>query len=234
MDTNQANTPIPRLGDDEVLSRVLFRDGLILVFDKPSGIAVHKAGQGRHNLEQYFHLLRFGLPKAPALAHRLDRGTSGCLVLARHRVSAQRLQALFSQGKISKIYFAVVHGAITTDVGRIDLPLSKQSHAKGNWRMKADLDGSITAVTDYVVVMKTPNWSLLKLNPLTGRTHQLRVHCQAIGHPIMGDDIYGHSDGVHKLHLHAHQITIPLYPKKEPLVVTAAWPSHMPIVEKMS
>lgn len=217
-----------RMSDDEVLSRVLYRDGLILVLNKPSGIPVHPAGVCRHNLEQYFHLLQFGLPKPPVLAHRLDLGTSGCLVLARHAEAARKMQRLFTDGCVKKSYFAIVFGMVRSLEGRIDIPLKKQSQLKNNWRMKADSNGSITAITDYVVVDQTNEKTLLKLTPLTGRTHQLRVHCAALGHPILGDHVYGpKTEASRPLYLHAHSVEIPLYDKKAPIVVEAPFPSHM-------
>src|SRR5271170_7443890 len=110
-----------KLTDDEVQSRVLYRDGLILVFNKPSGIPVHKAGPKLHNLEQYFSYLQFGLKNPPNLAHRLDFGTSGCLVLARQAHGARIMQELFTKGRVKKSYLAVVHGQVAKDSGIIDI-----------------------------------------------------------------------------------------------------------------
>lgn len=219
-----------KMTDEEVLSRVLYRDALILVFNKPSGIPVHPANGNKHNLEHYFHLLQFGLPQAPVLGHRLDLGTSGCLVLARHKEAARRLMELFSQALVTKTYQALVEGTVIKDHGRIDIALSKQSPDKRHWWMKADKDGSIKAITDFRVIKRYNNMTLLELSPLTGRTHQLRVHCQALGHPIIGDYIYGPDPKKAmdlKLCLHAERIVVPLYPKKEPLVFTAPLPKHM-------
>jgi tRNA pseudouridine32 synthase/23S rRNA pseudouridine746 synthase len=219
---------INRLSNDELFSRVLYRDALILVLNKPAGIPVHKAGPGLHNLEQYFPILQFGLKRAPSLAHRLDRDTSGCLVLARHTQAARKMQELFSQGHVKKAYLAIVHGEVVTDRGRIDISLGRQSQQKSNWRMKPDPLGTITAITDYEVLKRSKDNTLLKLVPHTGRTHQLRVHCAALGHSIIGDTIYGvKGDKISHLHLHAHEIAIPLYPKKPPIVVSAPLPSHM-------
>ena len=94
-----------------MLARLLYRDGLMLVIDKPAGFAVHRGPKGGASLEDYFDALRFGLPRAPALAHRLDKDTSGCLVLGRHRKALALLGKLFKQGKIGKTYWAVVEGA---------------------------------------------------------------------------------------------------------------------------
>src|SRR6516165_10941472 len=103
--------------------RVLYRDGLILVIDKPAGIAVHPGPGGGPDLESGFEALRFGLPHAPALAHRLDRDTSGCLVLGRHPKALAHLGLLFKHGKIGKTYWGVVEGSPDADQGTIDLAL---------------------------------------------------------------------------------------------------------------
>ena len=105
---------------EEMVSRLLYRDGLMLVIDKPAGFAVHRGPKGGESLEDHFDALRFGLPRAPALAHRLDRDTSGCLVLGRHRKALAQLGRLFKTGAIDKTYWAVVEGAPETDEGAIE------------------------------------------------------------------------------------------------------------------
>lgn len=215
---------------DDIVNTVLYRDALILVLDKPAGIAVHTANGGLNNLERYFPALQFGLPNPPTLGHRLDLGTSGCLVLARHRQAAQRLRVLFSGNLIKKTYWAVVAGDFPQDEGRIDIPLSKQSTSKRHWWMKADPERGVSAITDYRVLGRGNGLTWLELSPQTGRTHQLRVHCAALGHPIVGDYIYGpagETAAKNQLHLHARSLEIPLYPKKAPIHVEAAPPPHM-------
>jgi 23S rRNA-/tRNA-specific pseudouridylate synthase len=108
---------------EEMVSRLLYRDGLMLVIDKPPGIAVHRGPKGGASLEDYFGALRFGLPRPPALAHRLDRDTSGCLVLGRHRKALAQLGKLFKSGAIGKTYWAVVESGPDGDEGQIELPL---------------------------------------------------------------------------------------------------------------
>jgi 23S rRNA-/tRNA-specific pseudouridylate synthase len=137
---------------------------------------------------------------------------------------------LFSTGTIKKTYHAVVVGVVERDFGRIDVPLAKQSELKKHWWMKADPNGAISACTDFRVLKRLQHHTLLELTPHTGRTHQLRVHCSAIGHHIVGDYIYGTNPEEAKkqtLFLHANNIEIPLYPKKAPLQITAPWPEHM-------
>jgi tRNA pseudouridine32 synthase/23S rRNA pseudouridine746 synthase len=125
------------LDADEMLARVLYRDGLMLVIDKPAGLPVHRGPKGGLSLEDHFDALRFGLPRAPALAHRLDKDTSGCLVLGRHRKALAHLGLLFKHGKVGKTYWAVVEGSPETDQGTVDLPLGRLNDVRG-WWMKPD------------------------------------------------------------------------------------------------
>lgn len=213
---------------NDILARLLYRDALMLVIDKPAGIPVHKGTGGGANLEQSFEALRFGLPRVPALAHRLDRDTSGCLVLGRHRQALHKLGKMFAANRIGKTYWALVDGAPAEPEGTIDLPLAKQSEAGHRWWMKVVQEGGMPAVTHYKLMGQADGYSWLELKPQTGRTHQLRVHCAAIGCPIAGDKIYGNAaTGGGMLQLHARAITIPLYPKKDPISVTAPVPAHM-------
>lgn len=204
---------------------MLFRDGLMLVIDKPAGIPVHAGPGGGANLEDFFDALRFGLPRPPALAHRLDRDTSGCLVLGRHRKALRRLGALFANGRVEKVYWAVVEGVPKEPAGHVDLPLRKVS-PKSGWKMAADPEG-VPAATDYAVKGAAGGRAWLELRPLTGRTHQVRVHCHALGCPVLGDRVYGTPDSATPLHLHARAVTVPLYPKKPPISAVAPVPDHM-------
>ena len=212
---------------EEMVSRLLYRDGLMLVIDKPTGFAVHKGPKGGESLEDHFGALRFGLPRAPALAHRLDRDTSGCLVLGRHRKALADLGHLFKTGHIDKTYWAVVEGDPAEDEGRIDLPLGRKDATRG-WWMKHDPQGQ-PATTMWKVLGRADALAFVALEPLTGRTHQLRVHCAAMGWPIVGDTIYGTAPrtGGPGLQLHAREIVVPLYKNREPVRVTAPVPPHM-------
>src|SRR5438309_4236075 len=120
-------------GGGQLPRRVLYRDGLILVIDKPAGIAVHPGPGGGPDLESRFDQLRFGLPHPPALAHRLDRDTSGCLVLGRHPKALRRLGALFASGQVEKIYWAVVEGRPPEDQGRLETGLKKWTRGSGRF-----------------------------------------------------------------------------------------------------
>jgi tRNA pseudouridine32 synthase/23S rRNA pseudouridine746 synthase len=221
---------------EEMVSRLLYRDALMLVIDKPAGIAVHQGppngrDSARKCLEDHFDALCFGLPRRPALAHRLDRDTSGCLILGRHRKALATLGKLFKNGAIDKTYWAVVEGTPDAKDGIIDLPLGRLDDKIG-WWMKHDPAGQ-PAATKWKVMgnfdtgERKLTW--LALEPLTGRTHQIRVHCAEMGWPVLGDAIYGTAPrhGGPALHLHAREVTVPLYKNRDPIRVIAPAPEHM-------
>lgn len=199
----------------------------MIVLDKPAGLPVHKGPKGGPNLEELFDALRFGLPAAPALAHRLDRDTSGCLVLGRHRKALARLGRLFQAGRIGKTYWAVTVGVPAAVAGRIELPLAKRSTAARGWWMKPDPAGQ-AAVTDWRVLAADAGLAWLELHPRTGRTHQIRVHLAELGCPVLGDPVYGDGDtrGA-ALHLHSRAVTLPLYERRPAVEVTAGVPEPM-------
>jgi len=214
---------------EEINARLLYRDGLMLVLDKPAGMPVHAGPGGGDNLERHFDHLRFGLPNPPALAHRLDRDTSGCLVLGRHRKALARLGRLFQEGKVEKVYWAITTGSPSSIEGIIDVPLAKVSTKAKGWRMVADPNGQ-SALTHYKVMGSGDGLCWIELKPQTGRTHQIRVHCSHLGCPILGDRQYVRDPANAAkvpLHLHSRSVCVPLYPKKAPITVIAEPPAHM-------
>jgi len=214
---------------EEIQARVLHRDASVLVIDKPAGLAVHAGRAGDDHLGLYLDALRFGLPRSPELAHRLDRDTSGCLVLGRHRRALARLGEIFAQGDADKVYWAVVVGRPREEAGLIDLPLKKRE-AKFGWRMEVEEKGGLPSATRWRLLGCDGRLSWLECRPLTGRTHQIRAHCAAIGHPLVGDVIYGRGTGTlagDRLALHARSVTLPVQPNRPPLSVTAPVPEHL-------
>ncbi len=125
----------------DIGARLLYRDALVLVIDKPAGLPVHPGPRGGETLTDHLDALRFGLPRRPEAAHRLDRDTSGCLALGRHAKALARLGKLFSGNAVDKTYWAVVSGGPTDDSGSIDLPLARRSSDPRSWWMKADPAG---------------------------------------------------------------------------------------------
>ncbi len=286
-ESHNARIDVPELTADQIQARVLHRDGLMLVIDKPAGLPVHRGPKGGANLEASFDALRFGLPRPPVLAHRLDRDTSGCLVLGRHRKATASLGLLFKHGRISKTYWAVVEGGPVEDDGVIDMPLGRLNADRGWWQ-KPDPEGQ-TAVTRWKVLGRSfvaapvvgdvyspppcgvetsearsqgsgvgvpqgqtavvdpppqpspargegavgssgsTHFTWLALEPVTGRTHQLRVHAASMGWPIVGDNIYGNGPrfGEPSLHLHSREIVIPISRNKEPVRAVAPAPAHL-------
>ncbi len=217
------------MSPEDLAARLLYRDALMLIIDKPAGLPVHAGPKGGAHLEQFLDGLRFGLPAAPALAHRLDKDTSGCLVLGRHRQATARLGALFAGGEVRKTYWAVVVGGPPQDTGVIDVPLSRRSHDRRSWWMKVDAAGQ-PSQTAWTVLGRGGGVSFVELQPQTGRTHQLRVHLAHLGCPIVGDGVYGgdRARGVDRhMHLHARQVVIPYHAKKPVISAVAAVPAHM-------
>ncbi len=225
----------PLLPADEAMleAAVLHRDDAVIVLNKPPGLAVQGGTKSERHLDGLLDGLRFGHAERPRLVHRLDKDTSGVLVIARNAAAAAFLTRAFRDKTTRKLYWALAVGVPTPPHGRISLALAKRP-SQGGERVRADPDDGKPAVTYYHTadnVGERASW--LALLPVTGRTHQLRVHCAAIGTPILGDGKYGvgaaHLSGVpnsNRLHLHARALSIPL-PQGGRLRVTAPLPPHM-------
>src|SRR5262249_16605448 len=210
----------------ELQARVLYRDGSILVIDKPAGLAVHPGPSTPESLERYLPALRLGIREVPRLVHRLDRDTSGCLMLARHARGASKLGRLFSSSAVKKTYWAIVEGRPPASGGVIDHPLRKITRKEG-WRVVPDKSGQ-RAITRYRVLGSSHEFTWLELAPETGRTHQLRVHCAAEGFPVLGDPVYGRAAAPRTpLHLQARSLKIPLGGDRGPVTVAPDPPEHM-------
>jgi tRNA pseudouridine32 synthase/23S rRNA pseudouridine746 synthase len=198
---------------------ILLRDKRFIIINKPAGLPVHASRAGGPNIEDFFPQWS-GSKSGPWLAHRLDRDTAGCLVIALKKSALLAAQALFANGNVTKTYWAIVTGTPEKSEGEIDLPLQKTTAGK-NWKMTACAGGQ-PARTVWRLRGTTVAKSWLELHPHTGRTHQIRAHCAAIGHPILGDPVYG--DGQGALCLLARAILLPLDP---PVRAIAPVPPHM-------
>ena len=227
--------PTPNAADTRLLQqRVLYRDDEMIVIDKPEGLAVQGGtGTSRH-LDGLLDALRFDAKERPRLVHRLDKDTSGVLVLARNARAAARLSEMFRGKNVHKVYWAITVGAPKPRQGKIDQPLAKQAGPTGVEHVAADDEDGDRALTFYRTVARAGDrFAWLALEPVTGRTHQLRVHCLTLGTPILGDGKYGgaaaHPETLpqaKKLHLHARAIALPR-PNGKLLTVTAPLPPHM-------
>lgn len=189
--------------------RVLYRDDDVLIIDKPAGLAVQGGSGVTRSLDDYLDALRFDSSERPRLVHRLDRQTSGVLILARRRRSAVALAELFRHRHVSKTYWALVIGDLEPPAGRIDRALIRSSsHGQQVRQATGDGDGEgKEAVTNYLTLARSGGCSWLAIEPLTGRMHQIRVHLAAAGHPLIGDSRYGlargRGEGVLCLHAQA-------------------------------
>jgi tRNA pseudouridine32 synthase / 23S rRNA pseudouridine746 synthase len=187
--------------------RVLFIDAEAIVIDKPAGLAVHPGPRTKESLEDYLHHLRFEFQREPRPVHRLDRDTSGCLLLARNPKAGARLQRAFEEGRVRKTYAAVLDGVPERDEGAIDLPLEKRSTKQEGWRIVA-APGGKPARTGFRVIDRRGGQALVMFVPETGRTHQIRVHAASgLGVPIAGDPVYGRGRG--PMLLHAASLEVP-------------------------
>ena len=223
------------LTNDEMefaLSMVIHKDDAALVINKPAGLATQGGTKTENHVDGLLDALGFELDNRPKLVHRLDKDTSGALLLARTSRSAGHFAKAFSSRTARKVYWALVVGVPDIADGFIDLPIGKQPGSGGE-KMHVDEKEGQSARTRYRIVERAGNATAwVELQPYTGRTHQLRVHMAAIGHPIVGDGKYGGKDAFltgtisRKMHLHARRIRID-HPSGHQIDVRADMPSHM-------
>lgn len=202
--------------------RVLFIDSEAMVLDKPAGLPVDRPKAGGDCIAGRLDELRFGFHRPPVPLHRLDRDTSGCLLLARNPKAMARFARTFEAGLVEKVYVAVIDGEIGGE-GMIDLPLAKVSSAEEGWRVVAD-DRGKPARTRWKALRVRDGRTLVEFRPETGRTHQIRAHARyGLGRPIAGDPVYG--EGGEPMLLHALRLAVPRE-KKPPIEAEAPLPGH--------
>lgn len=224
----KADTPTvsPRL-QQLLVDAVLYEDDDVLVLNKPEGLAVHGGSGVNIGLIEALRQVRSDI-RSLELVHRLDRGTSGCLLITKKRSMLRRLHAQMREGHIHKHYSALVAGCWDKKLTEINAPLIKNHLASGERYVKVAKEGR-RSVTQFRLERSNAAASLLDIRLLTGRTHQIRVHTQFAGHPIVGDDKYGDSDantyfkrlGNSRLCLHARQLSFELPQGGQRITVTA-------------
>jgi len=196
---------------EEIPLEILYEDPSVIVINKPAGMVVH-AGAGVHSgtvvnalLHRYKHLSSVGGDVRPGIVHRLDRFTSGVLIAARHDEAHRDVAVQFSSRKVTKIYLTLVEGRLTGS-GRIIKPITRDP--ANRMRMTARLDRGRTALTDWEVLENFDGYTFLRIHLGTGRTHQIRAHMAALGHPVAGDMMYGGARSPWaRYFLHAHRLT---------------------------
>jgi len=219
-------TDVSKQDSKLIADMVIYKDDKIIVLNKPSGLAVQGGTNMSRHIDGMLEALKFGNDEKPKLVHRIDKDTSGILVLARNRKMADVMTKAFCEHTLQKTYLALVYGVPTKEMGTIKLPLEKV-----DGRVQV-VEGGKTAVTEYEVIDNVGDkYALVAASPLTGRTHQIRAHLEAIGTPICGDEKYFGSERhknsliVRKLHLHAYKIDLSsIYGKK--MIVKAKLPDY--------
>jgi len=204
---------------------ILFEDAEALVIDKPGGLPLDRPRAGGASLEDHLDTLKLGFQRPPVPVHRLDRDTSGCLLLARNPRALKRFAQAFEERRAEKSYVGIIAGIVDSESGTIELALSKVSSAGSGWRMIAARKGK-PAITHWRKLAEKDRLTLVRFMPVTGRTHQIRVHALAgLGHALLGDPVYGRADArAGRTMLHAAALVVPR-DGKQPVAAASPLPA---------
>lgn len=237
IEVEPAPPPPLRAAPEPIPIRVLYEDDDVIAVDKPAGMVVH-AGAGRQTgtlvnalLHRYGRLSEAGGPLRPGIVHRLDRQTSGVILVARNDRAHRSLAAQFAARRIEKVYLALVHGEIAQEQGRVEAPIARDPARRV--RMSARLGHGRAALTEFRVLRRFPGFTFLEVHLKTGRTHQIRTHLAWLGRPIVGDRLYGAPRRIEgrppldRYFLHAHRIRF-LHPATgRPVAIESPLPSEL-------
>jgi 23S rRNA pseudouridine1911/1915/1917 synthase len=227
----EAPPPLHAFAEDIPVD-VLYVDDDIIAINKPAGMVVH-AGAGRHQgtlvnalLHRFGKLSNVSGEDRPGIVHRIDRDTSGVLLVARHDAAHRKLAAQFAGRTVEKVYLALVQGRVEHNEGRIDRKITRDPVRR--IRMTARLDEGRSALTFYKVLRRYERFTYLEVKIGTGRTHQIRVHLASIGHPVAGDTLYGADAAPYgRFFLHAHRIRFSQPTTGEAVTVEAPLPPDL-------
>lgn len=227
-----AELPPLRAVPEDLPLEILYEDDDVIAINKAAGMIVH-SGAGRHAgtlvnalLHRFGALSGVGDPLRPGIVHRLDRLTSGVLLVARNDTAHRDLARQFSSREVEKVYLALVHGRLKADQGRITTPITRDPLRR--LRMTAKLARGRSAITEYRVLTRFEKFTFLEVKIATGRTHQIRVHMASLGHPVVGDKLYGApASTLDRYFLHAHHISFSQPTSGERITLTAPLPAEL-------
>ena len=233
LDVRRVTGPNPVVPTNFMNIPIIYEDDDLVVIDKPAGILVHPVKNEKNTLLDF---LKIKYPNIK-LVHRLDRDTSGLMIVAKNEETYERLKSQFLNRQIKKKYLALIHGTLKDKKGIIAKSISK-SRKRGGSQTTTPIGKRREAITRYNVIKEYPNYSLLEVSPETGRTHQIRVHLASIGHPITGDEKYKFKrqpkiEGLNRQFLHASYLNFQL-PNGKMLELSSKLPEELDkILEKL-
>jgi len=230
IEVSPGELPALKASPEDLPIDILYEDASVIAVNKPAGLIVH-AGAGAHSgtlvnrlIHHFAKLSQLGGDLRPGIVHRLDKGTSGVLLVARDDAAHQHLAKQFSGRTVEKVYLALVHGTVGADSGRVNTPIERDSARRT--RMTTRSGSGRSALTAYRVLERFEKYTFLEVRIGTGRTHQIRVHLASIGHAVAGDRLYG-APPAERIFLHAHRIVFDSQVAAQRVTVEAPLPADL-------